>query len=84
MLTPRDPFPLLWRNSNTATIRTAPHSQGELNPNHDNIDEEERDGESEEGEMADEGSPCWPELYRTGIVGGEAAPSARHFDAGIS
>jgi len=84
MLTPRD-LPLFCRNSNTATTSTAPHSQGELNPNHQNDEEEkERDGENEEGEMADEGAPCWPKLYTTGMVPeAKSAPSARHFDAGI-
>jgi hypothetical protein len=34
--------------------------------------------------MADEGAPCWPKLYTTGIVPeAKSAPSARHFDAGI-
>ena len=86
MLTPRDLVPLLWRKSSTATTRTAPHSQGELNPNHDSDDkeEEEREGESEDGEMADEGAPCWPKLYTTGIMPeAKSAPSARNFDAGV-
>ena len=81
MLTPRD-LPLC-RNSNTATTSTAPHSQGELNPNH--VDEEEEKGEveSKEGEISDEGAPCWPKLYTTGIVPqAKSAPSARHSDAG--
>ena len=84
MMTPRDLVLLLWRNNSTATTSTAPHSQGELNPNHQNDKEKERDGESEEGEIADEGAPCWPKLYTTGIVPeAKSAPSACHFDAGI-
>lgn len=85
MLTPRDRLPLLWRKSNAATTSTAPHSQGEPSPNHDNEEEDgERGDESAEGGMADEGAPCWPKLYTTGIVPeAKSAPSARHLDAGI-
>jgi len=63
MLTPRD-LPLRWRNSNTATTSTAPHSQGELNPIHVDGEGEEEDGEvgRKEGEILDEGTPSWPKL----------------------
>lgn len=82
MLTTRD-LPLLWQNSSTAATSTAPHNQGELNPNHVDVEEEEREEESEGG-MSDEGAPYWPKLYTTGIVPeAKSAPSARHFDAGI-
>jgi hypothetical protein len=81
MLTPRD-LPLLWRKSNAATTSTAPHSQGELNPIHVNDESEEEEGEvgRKEGERLDEGAPCWPKLYTTGIVPkANSAPGARHF-----
>jgi hypothetical protein len=84
MLTPRD-LPLFCRNSNTATTSTAPHSQGELNPNHvDEEKEEKGEVESKDGEISGEGAPCWPKLYTTGIVPqAKSAPSARHSDDGI-
>ena len=90
MLTPRDLVTLLWPKSSIATTSTAPHSQGELSPTHENGDEkeeeeeEERGGDSEEGEMPDEGAPCCPKLYTTGIMPeAKSASSARHFNPTI-
>jgi hypothetical protein len=67
-------LPLRWRNSNTAITSTAPHSQGELNLIHVDDEGEEEEGEvgRKEGEILDEGAPCWPKLYTTGIMPVEA------------
>ncbi len=62
-------LPLRLRNGNTAITSTAPHSQGKLNLIRvDDEGEEEEEVERKEGEILDEGAPCWPKLYTTGIV----------------